>query len=130
MAFPESVDFHEDDYCQIEILPLSMRSFCLAQMNEIDEFSATHKTCGGWTDIYLREEPPKSLKELAVPIDLFKSSVEKTLTPYEKVTTGYGSHVEECRNCFAWRLGARDFVIFADTGPGKTISISQKGFLL
>ncbi len=34
-----TVYFHEDDYCQQEILPLSNKAVCLKEMDEINGFS-------------------------------------------------------------------------------------------
>jgi hypothetical protein len=122
MEFPKAVYFHEDDYCQIEILPLSLWTYCVDEMKKIEEFSDAHKLDLGWSDIYIREELPESLAEFSISLEAFKKGVEETLTPYRQVSTGYSSHVEECRNCFAWGLADREFTIFADIDSENSIN--------
>lgn len=122
MDSPKSIYFHEDDYCQIEILPLSLWNYCIEEMKKIDEFSAAHQAQIGWTDIYLRKENPKSLGDLNISVDNFKKSVEKTLTSYSKVQTGYSSYIEDCGNCLAWGLTERDFTIFINFNDKNLIS--------
>lgn len=39
-----SIYFHEDDFCQIEILPIENLGFCLKQAGCIEEFAKTHKS--------------------------------------------------------------------------------------
>ena len=57
--------FHEDDYCQREILPLAAKSFCLRQIKEINDFSQMHRAANGlYTDIYIREKPTHVIEEL------------------------------------------------------------------
>jgi hypothetical protein len=41
------VYFHEDDYCQQEVLPLTALDFCSKQIKEIDEFAVAHLAPGG-----------------------------------------------------------------------------------
>jgi hypothetical protein len=118
-----TIYFHEDDYCQIEILPLSNWDYCVNEIKKIDEFSEAHKAEIGWTDIYLRKEEPESLMNFSITVSDFKESVEKTLAPYSKVTTGYSSHVETCKHTLAWGLGDREFAIFANFTPQNLISV-------
>ncbi len=56
--------FHEDDYCQIEILPIDNLKFCLKQAGKISEFSEKHQNGIGWDAMYVREENPRKLSEL------------------------------------------------------------------
>ena len=56
--------FHEDDYCQLEVLPLAARQFCLQEMGEIDAFAEEHREGPFYTDMYLREESPETLLQL------------------------------------------------------------------
>jgi len=116
-----AIYLHEDDFGQIEILPLSLRQYCAGKMREIDDFSEKHKTDFGWNEIYVREEPPQSLSDLSISLSDFKSCAEKTLTPYGKVTTGYSSHVETCENCFAWGIADKSLSIFCTVLKGNVI---------
>ena len=50
--------FHEDDYCQKELLPRSVEALARRQMAEIATFAAAHEAPGGgWTEMYVRQEP-------------------------------------------------------------------------
>lgn len=113
---------HEDDFGQIEILPLSLWQYCAGKMREIDEFSERHKTDFGWNEIYVRDEPPESLSDLSISLSDFKNSAEQTLIPYSKVTTGYSSHVETCENCFAWGIADKSLSIFCAVTKKNEIS--------
>lgn len=117
----KTIYFHEDDYCQIEILPLSLWDYCVEEMKKISDFAVNHQAEIGWTDIYLREDAPKSLAELSISIDELKEKIEKTMFPYSKVTTGYSTYVEECQNCLAWGIGERDFTLFVNSTNGNII---------
>lgn len=128
MPLPKTIYFHEDDYCQIEILPFSLWDYCVDEMEKIDEFSKDHKTEFGWSDIYLRNNSPGFLSDLSIPVGVFKERVEKTLTPYSKVSTGYSSYVEDCDNCLAWGMDEGKFTIFVDFNNENLISAAWLDF--
>ncbi len=108
-----SIYFHEDDYCQIELLPRSAQQHCVTEMGIIDDFAAKHSDGGmGYTDIYLRPDAPHALSELRLAVSGFASAIQKHLPPYDSVFTGYSSHRERCKRTLAW--GDASFVIFAD----------------
>src|SRR5262249_55770988 len=44
--------FHEDDYCQVEVLPAAAAGPCRSEMGRIDEFAEAHLDGMGFTDIY------------------------------------------------------------------------------
>jgi hypothetical protein len=46
--------FHEDDYCQIEILPLENWDHCVTNLGDASSFSKEHAAASGmgWTDIF------------------------------------------------------------------------------
>lgn len=111
----QPIYFHEDDYCQIELLPASSWQFCTGEMKRIDEFSEAHKTDFGWSDIYMRDAaPPQTLASMAISTDSWKSALRSSkLKFHSKVTTGYSSYVEICRDCAAW-AGENEVAIFAE----------------
>lgn len=55
--------FHEDDYCQVEILPVENLSFYKRQAREIEDFADEHREGVGFTDMYVREKKPIPLFE-------------------------------------------------------------------
>jgi hypothetical protein len=117
-----AIYLHEDEFGQIELLPLSLWQHCVDQMKEIDDFAKTHETEFGWSEIYLREEPPKSLSDFSISLNVFKDCAEKTLVPYSKVTTGYNSYRETCDNTFAWGIPDKSFTIFCYVPPENNIT--------
>jgi hypothetical protein len=88
--------FHEDDYCQQKLLPITVWRHCADELQRIGAFSDAHRTDNGWTDIYLRPGPPQSLRTLGIRASSVALAVSPILPSYQRVTTGYSSHVEEC----------------------------------
>ena len=87
--------FHEDDYCQREILPLTAMNFCLKQMGEIDDFSQEHQLESGlFTDIFIRERTPHEIKDLGLRSEQLNLALD-FLPPYDLVETGYSSYREK-----------------------------------
>jgi hypothetical protein len=83
-----TIFYHEDDFCQIEIIPKENLSDLLKQADNIADFSAEN----GYSDIYVREENKVSLKSREID----KTELEKLLTElgtekHTEVITGYGS---------------------------------------
>lgn len=92
--------FHEDDYCQTEILPLAAKNFCLKQMNEIDDFSQEHQLESGlFTDIFIRENTPHGIEELGLRPKQLNEALN-FLPSYDLVETGYSSYREESEATF------------------------------
>lgn len=84
-----TIFYHEDDFCQIEIVPKENLSDLLKQAGNIADFSAEN----GYSDIYVREENKVSLKSREID----KTELEKLLTDlgtekHTEVITGYGSY--------------------------------------
>ncbi|MEL6897757.1 MAG: hypothetical protein AAFP90_16790 [Planctomycetota bacterium] len=112
---------HEDDYCQIELLPDVNWDFCANQMTEIDTFSDRHRTDAGWTDIYVRSENPTPLTDLSINRDIFVQSLDNLLPSFDRVKTGYSTYTEACANTLA--LGRDDnVVIFAEHDENDAVS--------
>lgn len=114
--------FHEDDYCQIELLPKSSQAFCLKQMGKIATFSDEHSSNIGFTDIYLRDETHHTLKELALSSKQLEKALD-FLPSYDKVETGYSSYREECKStcCVGERNELNVFWSQGDSGLVTTI---------
>lgn len=107
-----TVYFHEDDYCQQEILPLSNKAVCLKEMDEINGFSEDHRIPDiGFSDIYIRENPfTAELSSLMIPGEGIAKKLS-FLPNFNKVFTGYGTYREECKRTRA--VGSGDeFAIF------------------
>ena len=108
-----TVYFHEDDYCQCEVLPLAAKEYCLREMGDIDAFAEEHKEGQFYTDIYMREDSPHTLRELALRSQQFASALE-FLPAFDRVETGYSSYREECEATCA-RGFSNELAVFWET---------------
>lgn len=120
---PRNVYFHEDDYGQIEVLPVSNWDFCARQIGEINTFSEQHRAPGGmgWTDVFMQKEEPAKLASLTLGADVVSRALSQDIPKFDRVTTGYSSHVEECRDTLAFGFD-RDCVIFISTNEANAVS--------
>jgi hypothetical protein len=113
--FNREIYFHEDDYCQAEILPIGAWDHCQEQLKEIDEFSNAHESPDGmgWTDIYVRSEGPTELNKINLSISSFKKTFEGQLKCFKKVYTGYSTYKDRCNNtiCYGYNESC---AVFAD----------------
>lgn len=109
------VYFHEDDYCQQEILPLAALDFCRNQITEIDEFATSHKVPGGigWTEMFMRENSPEKLSDLGITFELFRAIMKEHLPELPIVYTGYSSYREQCQRTIGFGHHD-DCIIYAD----------------
>ncbi len=94
--------FHEDDYRQHEFLPSAAWAHCASEVQTIDEFATAHEAGHGWTDVYVRDDGPHKLIELALPASPLVTAIEFVLRPFDQVTTGYSTHVEVATNVRAF----------------------------
>jgi hypothetical protein len=117
-----SVYFHEDDYCQIEILPLENLKFCLKQTGSIDEFAEAHKDGGGYTDIFVRDDVPVRLYDKKIPSERFERTISEIFPKYDEVYTGYGSFRERCRSASAFGRN-ENVVVFYQEENGSVRNI-------
>ncbi|SHJ47459.1 hypothetical protein [Aquimarina spongiae] len=87
-----TIFYHEDDFCQIEILPKENVFHLLKEVDNISDFTEEH----GYSDIYVREERKITLSARKIN----KSELEKVLAELEterhtEVITGYGTEYRE-----------------------------------
>lgn len=94
--------FHEDDYCQIEVLPASNWDYCLSQLRGLGKFSDEHFDGIGWTDMHIRGENPRQVESLNINVKDLASSLSKILIPFGRVLTGYSSFREEAEDTMAF----------------------------
>ena len=105
-----SIFFHEDDYLQLEVLPLAAKFFCLAQMGEIEAFAEEHWTGAGYSDVFQREKVPCATKDLGLQGEQLADTLA-FLPAFDRVETGYGTYREECGETHARGLG-QDLAVF------------------
>jgi hypothetical protein len=119
-----SIYYHEDDYCQIEILPVENLSFCLEQAGLIDEFAEAHKDKDGfgYTDAFVRSENPVQLHNNKIPYEAFEKAIIKIFPKYDEVTTGYSPYQE--KNIITSAFGCdENVVVFCEEEDGVVKNI-------
>lgn len=115
------VYFHEDDYCQIELVAAANWDFCAQQMREIHAFAEKHKASVGWTDVFVRSNNPISLAEVEIPRTVFINTVSAIMPRFDRVLTSYSSHATECQTTMAF--GPHEScVLFAEFNPSDIAS--------
>jgi hypothetical protein len=107
--------FHEDDYCQQQLLPREATSRAESELQKIGEFSKAHRDPdgAGWTDVYVREEGPLEFVTLKMKREELAAAVKPYLPPFDVVYTGYSSYRTLCENTAAWG-NSSECVMFAD----------------
>ena len=115
--------FHEDDYCQQQLLPREAAAHAAAEIKAIGKFADAHRVPDdlGWTDVYAREEGPVELRALKIKKEEFALAVSPFLPPFDSVYTGYSSHREECKKTNAWGT-SQQCAIFADWEDDGTVA--------
>ncbi len=116
----ESAFFHEDDYCQVELLPASVRGHCLAEMGRIDEFANAHRDGGGFTDMYVRGEPPVTLASLRTTLSEWEAALGPLAPRFAEVLTGYSTHREPCPSIVGWGFSDGQ-AVFIGVGQDEVI---------
>ena len=116
--------FHEDDYCQIEILPVENLDFCLEQAGLIDESAEAHYDGFGYTEAFVRKENPISLHDKKISAIFFNETLSGILpVKYDEVFTGYASYRVKCEHTSAFGYDDKTVVVFYDEDDGFIINI-------
>ncbi len=104
MSHEREIYFHEDDYCQQELLPRGAAAHAEGEVNKIGEFADAHRAPSGlgWTDIYIRKEAPVKLRALGIEMEVLAQTVSRFLQPFDLVLTGYSSYRKRCNDTRAW----------------------------
>jgi hypothetical protein len=110
--------FHEDDYRQQELLPISSWGYCTSEIEKIDEFSEAHRAPIGWTAVYARGESPARLRDLQLSPEEIESVVSSRLPRYDEVVTGYSSRREPSPTTRAFGL---------DAGVALFVELNEQG---
>ena len=89
-----ALHFHEDSYCQIELLPRAAYDFCAGELLVIRDFAEAHREADGFTDMYMRGPPPSGLRDAKIALPGLHEFVGDRLPFHAVVTTGYSTFVE------------------------------------
>ena len=97
------VYFHEDTFNQVEFLPRENKEYLKSENQKIENFSKENFDGHGFTDIYIRDESPKTIADKKIDFEeldkiLLTLGLEKITEVYE----GYGSGKWKCENTFAY----------------------------
>lgn len=114
------VYFHEDDYCQLELVAAADADFCLRQMRQIEAFSNEHRDGEGWNDVLVRSAAPTPLSSLGISRGEFVESIPASLPAFDRVLTGYGSQSIVCKRTLAFGPHT-GLVAFADVGEDDCV---------
>jgi len=99
--------FHEDDYCQIELVCEENLAWCLDQTRRISDFATVH----AGDDMYVRPSHSVELAARGITIEALANAVAPPLQRYDAVTTGYASIEDVIPNTSAF--GDSGITLFA-----------------
>ncbi|HWI53943.1 MAG TPA: hypothetical protein VNT01_17525 [Symbiobacteriaceae bacterium] len=113
--------YHEDDYCQIEILPRATLGYCVDEFEKIAAFANDHQAAIGFKDLYIRADYPVDLNSLSIPADDLRRILASQLNPAERVQTGRWRRRTECPHTEGY--GDQYFAVFFDQQDGTVTHI-------
>ncbi len=100
-----SIYFHEDDYCQIELVPRENEGFLIAQGSEIQRSAEKNFDGYGYKGIHVRSEEPVPLSTKGIALEHMADMLRvRGFRRIDQVFTGYGSHRELAKNTVAFKL--------------------------
>ncbi len=115
--------FHEDDYCQQQLLPIESGEYAINEIKKINAFSDEHRAPDGvgWSAMYLRKESQKEFNSLNVNIDELNRIISPYMPKYNAVYTGYSTYREKCKSTAAWGISDQ-CVLFADWNNNNIVA--------
>lgn len=92
----QSLFFHEDDYCQVQLTVKENFTHLQKEAEEVLGFAKEHFDSSGFTDMKIRSDMPFKLAERQIKINDIEPIIAKTdFTKISKVVTGYGQSYRE-----------------------------------
>jgi len=115
-------NYHEDDFCQIELIPIENYDFIKNEMSKLHEFSEKHKVGNGigWTEMYMREENPIKTIDKNIYLNEIENILNKCSTKFDKVQNDYGKYAQDCSNTISYGINPNSS-IFIDFTNEKII---------
>jgi hypothetical protein len=114
MSLNKDVFFHEDDYCQIELLPIQN---LLAKRNETDftqDYSEHNLTENGFINITSRNQTIYPLHKLNISHDQFENILrEDSLFYFDNVFTGYSTQRLLKKKIYGF--GFENYIVYFET---------------
>ena len=92
-----------------------MLAFVETEIKKSIEFAQAHRAADGvgWTDVYVRQDAPVSIRALNMKKDDIDALISAHLPRFDLVYTGYSSYRERCGKAAAWGTSQQN-AIFAD----------------
>lgn len=123
----EKAYFHEDLYCQVEVVPRENLLTLNSENEKINEFSEAHRSGIGYTAIYARGEHQIKTSSRSITIDEFEALLKAfDFRKISNVYSGYGSSEEICRHTFAFKFDSA--VVYCDLQDELIKNIWLDGF--
>lgn len=104
--------FHEDDYCQVEIVTASNRDSYLKEIEQIQEFADEHSDGIGYTDMYIRQDNQCPTADMKISFQNIDKNISCYLHKFNSVKTGYSSYACECESTVGY--GFKELSIFLE----------------
>ncbi len=113
--------FHEDDYCQIQLLPTTEEQYVAREMERLAAFVAEHRQPDGTFDsIYIRPEPTQNLTRLKISDAVLSLSVYPYLLRFDGVVVVSDGQHQPCPTIRAW--GDDSIALFATLNKASLVS--------
>ena len=112
--------FHEDLYCQVEIIPRENSVNLDLENDKINEFSEEHFDGVGYTDVYARDGHGIKTCERGIQVDELDELI--TNIGFEKkneIYTGYGAYKVKCKKTIGYHLDGA--IIYCDFDENQLI---------
>jgi len=98
-----TIFYHEDDYCQVQLLPKENYFELLKQAENVDDFSEEHFDGTGFTDIMVRDESTFKLCNKSIQIKELDGILESIELPkHIEVSTGITPSEMESKNTIGY----------------------------
>ncbi|MDO6433495.1 hypothetical protein Q4E93_22975 [Flavitalea sp. BT771] len=107
--------FWEDDYCQIEIVPLENIEFIKKQVGQIEDLSAKSRNGDGFTDIFVRGQLPTPTISKEIRVDYLEWRLSSCQLSKAKSIRFDGRKIMDCQTGNTKAFGFPNFTIFFDT---------------
>ncbi len=88
---------HEDDVCQIQVLPVECWDYCGQEIRALDEHDEKHRDPGGagWTKMYSFREADPDLPNLEMTASRFRELLSPHAEQFEKITNPLSEYEAE-----------------------------------
>jgi hypothetical protein len=123
----DEIYFHEDSYCQVELIPKENLSSLTDENKKIIDFGREHSVDNYFSEIYMRDDNKFKTSIRQIQVKDFEQILLKN--GFDKkgfVYTGYSSYKEKCKNTNAYVI--EKAVIYCDFKEDLIENIWIDGF--